>query len=194
MKNFFKTNSYNMVKMFLHQFGTAVFGFTLALAAGYAKNATLRNVTSALAILFYLFLLYTMTWEIGYKDKVSVENGSQKRNVWKGSLISLGANIPNFLFAVFIMLASFLEIDFVSSLGALSSGAALILEGMFTGLLANQINGVALNSMWWVYFLLPIPSIIVCGIAYNMGLKDISFTGIFDPITPESDRDPKKKR
>ena len=140
MKNFFKTHSYNMIKMFLHQFGTAVFGFTLALAAAYAKNVTLRNVTSALAIVFYLFLLYTVTWEIGYKDKGSVENGSQKRNIWKGALISLGANIPNFLFAIFVMLASLFNLDFFSTLGAISSGAALILEGMFTGLLANQIN------------------------------------------------------
>ncbi|MBQ9131625.1 MAG: hypothetical protein IJX62_04045, partial [Clostridia bacterium] len=65
--------------------------------------------------------------------------------------------------------------------------------GMYTGLMANHLWGEALNSYWWVYFLIPIPSIIVCGIAYNMGIHDIKFTGIFDPIIPESDRDPKKK-
>jgi hypothetical protein len=135
-----------------------------------------------------------MTWEIGYKDKISVENGTQKRNIWKGALISLGANIPNFIFAIFIMLASLFHVDILSTLGGIFSSAALILEGMFTGILANQVNGIVLNSLWWIYFLLPVPAIIICGIAYNMGINDISFTGIFDPIIPESDRDPKKKR
>ena len=59
MKNLFRDHSYNMVKMFLNQFATAIFGFSLALAAGKAQNPTLRNVTSIGAILFYLFLLFS---------------------------------------------------------------------------------------------------------------------------------------
>jgi len=194
MKQFFKDHSYNMIKMLLNQFGTAIFGFSLAVASVKAQNATLRNVTSAVAILFYLFLLYTMTWEIGYKDKISVESGKKKRNSLTGAWISLGANIPNFIMALFVMLASLLNVEVLSNIGAFCSSAALILEGMFTGLLTNHFSGAALNSYWWVYFLLPIPSIVVCGIAYNMGIHDIKFTGIFDPIVPESDRDPKQKK
>ena len=67
MKAFFKERSYDMVKMFLNQFATAIFGVVLAIAAGMAGNVVLRNVTSAFAVLFYLFLLYTMTWEPAFR-------------------------------------------------------------------------------------------------------------------------------
>ncbi|MBQ9131822.1 MAG: hypothetical protein IJX62_05055, partial [Clostridia bacterium] len=130
MKNFLRDHSYDMVKMLLHQFGIAVFGFCLALASSKAQSPVLRNGTSVFAILFYLFLLYTMTWEIGYKDKISVETGKKPRNALRGACISLFANIPNFLMATFIMLASVLQADFFSTVGAFCSSAAVVFEGM----------------------------------------------------------------
>ena len=194
MKQFFSKHSYDMVKMFLNQFATAIFGFALVLAAGAAKNVVLRNVTSVGAILFYMFLLYTMTWEIGYRDKVPSESGRIKKNRLCGTLISLCANIPNFVFALFIMLASLLDVSFISMIGGACSFLALTLEGMYTGLLANHVAGAALNSYWFVYFLLPLPAVLISTVAYNMGLNDIKFTKIFDPITPESDRDPSERK
>jgi len=194
MKQFFSKHSYDMVKMFLNQFATAIFGFALVLAAGAAKNVVLRNVTSVGAILFYMFLLYTMTWEIGYRDKVPSESGRIKKNRLRGTLISLCANIPNFVFALFIMLASLLDVSFISMIGGACSFLALTLEGMYTGLLANHVAGAALNSYWFVYFLLPLPAVLISTVAYNMGLNDIKFTKIFDPITPESDRDPSERK
>ena len=194
MKRFFSIHSYNMVKMFLNQFATAIFGFALVLAAGSAKNVFLRNASSCFAILFYLFLLYTMTWEIGFRDKVPMESGRIKENRFVGTLISLCANIPNFIFAIFITLASFVELPVINNIGGACSFLALTLEGMYTGVLANHVGGAALNSYWFVYFILPLPAILICTIAYNMGLNDIKFTKIFDPITPESDRDPSERK
>ena len=194
MKRFFSMHSYEMVKMFLNQFATAIFGFALVLAAGSAKNVVLRNVSSGFAILFYLFLLYTMTWEIGFRDRVPTETGRIKKNRFTGTLISLCANIPNFVFAVFIMLATLLNVPAISSIGGACSFLALTLEGMYTGLLANHVAGAALNSYWFVYFLLPLPAILISTLAYNMGLNDVKFTKIFDPITPESDRDPSERK
>ena len=183
-----------MVKMFLNQFATAIFGFVLVLAAGYAKNVALRNITSAFSIVFYLFLLYTMTWDIGFADRVSVMSGKQKRNLWTGALISLCANIPNLLFAILIALATCFNLPFLSSLGGFAAGAALFLEGMYTGLLANHVWGAALNSYWWIWFLITIPAMVTCAISYYLGLRDIKFTALFDPVYPESDREPKKRK
>jgi hypothetical protein len=193
MKQFISNHSYNMVKMFLNQFAIAVFGFVLVLAAGKADNVTLRNVTSVLSVLFYLFLLYTMTWEIGYRDKVSVETGRKKRNSFTGALISLCANIPNFVFAIFIALATFFNVPVLSNIGGVCSSLAIFLEGMYTGLLVNPVGGAPLNSYWFVYFLLPLPAILTCGIAYQMGIHDIKFTSLFNQPYPESDRDPQEK-
>ena len=190
MKEFFKKRSYDVVKMFLNQFATAVFGFVLALAAGKAKNPTLRNITSGFAILFYLFLLYTMTWEIGFRDKIPVEKGRLERKPLTGLWISLSANSLNLLFAILIMLASLFDLSFFSTIGGIAASAAVLLEGMYTGLLANQVGGVALNSYWWMYFLITIPSMVTCTVAYILGLHDKKFTGLFKFQYPASDREP----
>jgi hypothetical protein len=75
MKNFFSRHSYDMVKMFLNQFAIAIFGFVLTLVALKANSPALRNAVGVGAVAFYLFLLYTMTWDVGYRDKVSTEAG-----------------------------------------------------------------------------------------------------------------------
>ncbi len=180
MKQFFKSHSYDMVKMFLNQFATAIFGCALALAAAKAQNPMLRNVTSVFAILFYLFLLYTMTWDIGFREKVSVDSGRIPRKRMKGALIALCANSLNFLLAIFILLSNYIDWSFIGTLGGISGFCALLLEGMYIGVLANTIGGVAISSFWWVWFLTPLPAIVTCGIAYNAGLHDFKLTA---PLT-----------
>lgn len=194
MKAFFVKHSYDMVKMFLNQFAIGVFGFGLALATSMAQRPVLINVTSVGAIIFYMFLLYSMTWDIGYADRVAFLAEKQKRNLGKGALISLCANIPNFLFAIFIMLAQLLNVETLSNIGGFCASAALFLEGMYTGLLTNSIGGEALNSYWVVYFLLPIPAILTSFVAYLAGLYDKKMTKLFNPLYPESDRDPSPRK
>ncbi len=196
MKEFFKSRSYDMVKMFLNQFATSIFGFVLFLAAEKAQNTVLRNVTSIFAVLFYLFLLYTMTWELGFRDKVSVESGRKKSQPLTGGLISLVANLPNFLFAGCILLAQFTEGGFLNKLGTVAKTAGYILEGMYTGVMANAVGGTVLYNRWWMWFLIPLPAILVCTVAYLLGIRDIKFTSYFNVQYPESDREkkrPKKK-
>jgi len=170
-----KSYSYDMLKMFLNQFGTAIFGIALALAAVAAGNPILRNITSICAIIFYMFLLYTMTWDIGFRERVSVLQQKKKFNPFKGTIISLGANSINFLLAIFIMLGYFLgqSVSFFGSLGVGSTFGAMFLDGMYAGILAHPVNESAISSRWWVWLLLPIPSILTCTIAYIMGLKDV---------------------
>lgn len=194
MKSFLREHSYNVVKMFLNQFATAIFGFVLALAAGKAQNAVLRNITSVFAILFYLFLLYTMTWEIGFNDKIPIEKGRKPYRRFTGLWISLLANSLNFLLAFFIMLASLTNFEWLGKVGGVCASIAVLVEGMYTGVLANHVaENTPLNSLWWVYFLLPIPAMLVSTVAYILGTKDKKFTGLFKFRYPESDRDPKEK-
>ncbi len=196
MKEFFKSRSYDMVKMFLNQFATSIFGFVLFLAAEKAQNTVLRNVTSIFAVLFYLFLLYTMTWELGFRDKVSVESGRKKSQPLTGGLISLVANLPNFLFAGCILLSRLSSKGALQNIGYIAKTAGYLLEGMYTGVIANTVGGVPLHDRWWMWFLIPLPAILVCTVAYLMGIRDIKFTSYFNVQYPESDREkkrPKKK-
>ena len=182
-----------MVKMFLNQFAISLFGLVLAMAT--SQRPALRNFSSGFSILFYLFLLYVMTWELGFKDKISVDIGKKPRKPLTGLLISLCANIPNFFFATAITLGALLpDVTFFSKLGGLSVGAALFSEGMYAGLLTNHLWGNPLNSYWWAWFLITIPAMATCALAYYLGLRDIKFTSLFDPVYPESDREPKKRK
>jgi hypothetical protein len=195
MKNLFRDHSYDMVKMFLNQFATAMFGFALVLAAEKAQNVMLRNVTSIAAILFYLFLLYTMTWEIGFRDRVGVLHGSKPNQPWKGAVISLFANSLNILLAIFVTLGSLLPKTAFASIGGVCKVIALLSEGMYMGVLANRVGNVQLNSQWFMFFVIILPAVLVCGLAYLFGLKDVKFTaGVNRQQYPESDREPKRKK
>ncbi len=195
MKKFFSEHSYDMVKMMLNQFAISIFGFSLVLATMKAGNVSLRNVTSVLSILFYLFLLYIMTWEIGYKDKIAVEQGRKPHNAFRGALISLCANIPNFLCALFIMLKAFApSVSALVSIGDVCQALTVFLQGMYTGILTNSVGGVIINQYWFVYFLTPLPAMLICGMAYQFGLRDLKYTAFFQKNQfPESDREPKNK-
>ncbi|MBQ9785161.1 MAG: hypothetical protein IJW29_06640 [Clostridia bacterium] len=193
MKRFFADHSYDMVKMLLNQIAIAIFGFSLVLAAGMANSPALRNFTSVFSILFYLFLIYITAWDIGYKDKVSVSVGKKKYAPWKGALISLCANVFNFVFAIGITITNLTGA--LPTFGAICQFCAGLLEGMYAGLLVNPVGGAALNTYWFMYFLITLPAIIVSGVAYLLGLKDVKFTSFFNRQPyPESDREPKQKK
>lgn len=184
-----------MVKMFLNQFATAIFGFSLMMACMQGGHYTLRNVTSVGAIIFYLFLLYVNSWEIGYRDKISFDLGKAKRGAWTGALISLCANAVNFIFAIFILLGTLIQNEFFGNVGAVCKFLAVFLEGMYTGILAHPVGGVPLNTYALVWFLIPLPAILVSSIAYYLGLHDVKGTSIFNKHQyPASDRETRGRR
>ncbi len=195
MKDFFKNHSYDMVTMLLNQLAISMFGFSLVLAAMKIGNDVLRNVTSVFSILFYLVLLYIKTWDIGFRDKVSVEQGKKANKPLRGATISLCANAINYILAVFVMLRALLSnVSFFESLGGIAQAICMFTHGMYAGVLVNPIGGAPLNSYWFVYFLTPIPAILVCGLAYYFGLHDVKYTGFFHKNQyPESDRESKRK-
>ena len=190
-KQFFKDHSYDMVKMFLNQFATAIFGFVLTLTFTKVGNTTLRTLCSVFAVLFYLFLLYVMTWEIGYRDRGKIKSGEKPENHFRGTIISLCANVVNFIIAIIILIGHYATIP---KLAALAVQGSFWLEGMYAGILTNHLMGNPLNSYWLTYFLLPLPAIATCTVAYILGYKDKKFTPLFNPAIPKSDREEGSKK
>ena len=190
-KQFFKDHSYDMVKMFLNQFATAIFGFVLTLTFTKVGSNLWRTIFSVFAVLFYLFLLYVMTWEIGYRDRGKVKNGDKPENRFRGTLISLSANAINFLIAIIILIGHYATIP---KLAALAVQGSFWLEGMYAGILINPLFGNPLNSYWITYFILPLPAIATCTVAYLLGYKDKKFTPLFNPAIPKSDREDGSKK
>ncbi|MBQ8397633.1 MAG: hypothetical protein IJX53_05465 [Clostridia bacterium] len=180
-KAFWKGYSYNIVKMFINQFAIAMFGLTLAIATGKSGNAKLELICSIFAVLFYLFLIYTMTWDVGATDKVRVDAGRAKASPLRGLYMSLIANIPNFILAVLICVSYPFAAtqEWAGNTCAISKFIALLLEGMYTGLLSLEVGGTQLNALPWMYLVITLPALLTSMLSYLAGLHDFRIMGLF---------------
>ena len=174
MKGFFHQYSYSIVKMFVNQFAISIFGIVLAMATMAAENNILTLVVSIFSILFYLFLIYTMTWEIGAKDRISVDVGKMPYRPHTGLVLSLLANIPNFLIALLYTIAyPFEEQSWAGNLNFVLNLISSVMEGMYRGVMSViTVSGLPLFRHWWAYFLIIIPALLATWIAYFMGYKN----------------------
>lgn len=186
MKKFLHDYSYCIVKMFIYQFAISIFGAMLSMATNAVRNNTLSIVASILSVLFYLFLLYTMTWEIGAKDRISVDAGKKKRNLNLGLLLSLFANIPNFLIAIiYTAVSPFMGAhEWAGNINAAIKLLSLLFEGMYTGITSKitlNVGGTvyALHYFWWSYFLIIIPALATAWLAYYSGYRNTRFGAMF---------------
>ena len=184
MIDFLKRRSYDLVHMFITQLAISIFGMALALATA-ANHSTLQICTSVFAVLFYLYLIYAKIWELGYKDIRGFERGDKGLSRFEGLYMGLAASTINFILALLITLGiSFPSSEFFGSIGAVAKVIALLVEGMYTGLLALKANGISLNSLWFMYFLITLPLIITASLAYFAGSKEFK---IFTSTKNKSD-------
>ena len=195
---FWKGYSYSIVKMFINQFAIAMFGITLAIATGKTDSSTLQLVCSVFAVLFYLFLIYTMTWEVGASDKIRVDGGRAKASPWQGLFMSLMANIPNLILAVLILVFTPLAFhyEWAGNTVAVAKFIALLLEGMYTGLLTVDVGGNALNYYSFSYVLIILPALVTATLSYFAGLHNFRIGGLFslnygDKSKPQNPGKPK---
>ncbi len=182
MKAFFSRYFYTMIRLFLNQFAIALFGVALALATGQSESRTLQLVTGIFSVLFYLFLQYVAMWEVGAKDGLVAAARKQKRGLWRGLVIALLANAVNLILALLTVPGAFLPKGTTwSGVGSVASVIALLLQGMYMGILATPLNGLNLNQYSWAYFAIIVPAVLVCSIAYILGSYNIHFTNILIP-------------
>ena len=179
MKEFLKKYSYTAVKLFVNQFAIALFGLGMAFVSAYSGSSSLRVGSSIGAIIFYLFLLYAHMWEVGAKDGISASARGTSRGLWRGVALGAIANIPNLLLAVIITVTSVGGV--AGGLGQAATAIALMLQGMYFGLLSVPIGGVVLSGFALSYFLITVPAIVVCGLAYIIGNYNLHVTNILIP-------------
>ena len=204
MQKFFSRYGYSAIKMFVTQFAIGLFGAMLT--SSVLEENVLAIIVGIFAVAFYLFLIYTNVWEIGAKDKISIDCGKIKRRPLTGVLVALIANIPGFIFAVVYTVVHFVD-PANGALAAFLRMIAFFINGMYYGLLAAitlgtrtvELNGqlteqgIQLFEYWWAYFIILIPAIAVAGISYYLGIRNAHFTKLMEAEYPASDREPKKK-
>ncbi len=192
MKSFFGKYSYSMVKLFITQIALGLFGGVLALAT--STNDILLWVAGIGSVLFYLFLIYVAVWEIGAKDRISIDLGKAKKRPYVGFLITLIANVPNIIVASIYAICWFISKGAegaATNIAAFMRVITLFIEGMYYGLMTAI--GIGPNSFWWAYFVIVLPAVLVGGVAYILGTMNAHLTKMMEPLYPESDREPKKK-
>lgn len=191
MKNFLHNYSYSSVKMFVNQFAISIFGAMLSMASTAAENDTLAFGCSILAIVFYLFLIYTQAWELGAKDKISVDIGKKEYKPLTGLGVSALANIPNFVIAItfLFVLKVFPMSDVAANIRTIASLFNMLLEGMYLGVLTTvKIGELPLITLWWMYFIITIPAMLTSWLAYYLGHKNKKFTTLFDYQAPKANK------
>ncbi len=195
MKKFFEKYSYDSVKLLIDQIAVGLFGSTLAFVSGMAQSDILKYVTSGLAILFFLFLQYTVMWRLGAKDEIAISLGKARLDLFLPAKMWALANIPNFLLAIFITLASVFNVEILSKIGGFCGPVSLLINGMYMGVLSIRVMpDVPLNSLWYMYFVITLPSLLIVYLGYILGVKKIHMTNMLIDDMPKSDRPEKKKK
>lgn len=186
MKAFFERYSYESVRLALNQIAISVFGFALAMTAAKAESDPLLLWSSIGSILFYLALTYGSAHRTGSGDRLSIQYGKIPFRPLTGLLLSLIANSLNLILATLMMIGQYTDLVGISDI---SRVIALLIQGMYQGVLATvSVGGVTLNGLWWSYFLITIPAMLVATVGYIAGAKDFHITKMGIPEYPESDR------
>ena len=175
---FLKKYSYITMKLFLNQFAIALFGVALAFTAGRAESNKLLLTSSIFAVIFYLFLQYAVIWEVGAKDGISATARKTDRKLWRGLVIAVLANAVNVLLALIIMAQMLFGQNVVS---ALAQAIAVLLQGMYQGIMAQTVGGVQLHALPWMFLIITLPSILVISVGYIIGSYNLHATNILIP-------------
>ena len=191
MKAFFERYSYESVRLALNQIAISMFGFALAMTAAKAESDPLLLWSSIGSILFYLALTYGSAHRTGSGDRLSIQYGKIPFRPLTGLLLSLIANSLNLILATLMMIGQYTDLVGISDI---SRVIALLIQGMYQGVLATvSVGGVTLNGLWWSYFLITIPAMLVATVGYIAGAKDFHITKMGIPDLPESDRPSKQE-
>lgn len=191
MKAFFERYSYESVRLALNQIAISMFGFALAMTSIKAESDSLLLWSSIASIVFYLALTYGSAHKTGSGDRLSIQYGKIPYRPYLGLVLSLIANSVNLILAALITVG---QLTGIGGLESIPRFIALLIQGMYQGLLATvKIGETPLNGIWWSYFLITIPAMLIAALGYIAGAKDFHITKMGIPELPESDRPSKQE-
>ncbi len=178
IKKFFSYYSYNCVKIFVDQLAIAIFGLAVSISIGSTQSSADPNkiqpltvAASVCAVAFFLVMIGQIAFKCGVEDKERIHLGRFPKNNYTGFLMGLIANIPNLVLAV--MYAVFSLFEATGGIAAFANLAMKLIYGEYLGILSIPINGTKLGMMPLSFFIITIPAIVTCGIAYYLAVNGI---------------------
>lgn len=180
---YLKENYYYIIKMLLNQFGATFLGLMLSLATSKGQgepNWILVLAGSSLAILLYMYLQYTVMWDLGARDIIRVEAHRAEYKPFIGLKMTMLANIPNALIAVGVIIGSlfgsesgFTQYEWAGSIGVVCRAIGACWEAMYNGFVMNFAPH---NPFVWLLML--VPPLFAGGMGYFAGMKGFAPIGL----------------
>ena len=186
---FWKKNSYQIVRLFVIQIGIAIFGMVLSFAVQTAFREKGDRIpllfVSIFSVLFYLFILYSVGWEIGGQDRLKLDAVHAQVRGGKGFLLILYAEFLSFLLCILMLIGGIVYFAGASAIGSRFFAAGYVpanfFFSMFAGVIRVLLEATKLDqetsaSYYLVaailYLASTVPAIAVTGFAYWMGVTE----------------------
>lgn len=150
-----------------------------------AQNDTLFLLAGVFSVCFYLFLEYSVAWEIGARDKIKLDGGRIRYTPYKGICISAAANIVNFILGIMVVI-SFFSLDpestvlnvvqgpeWAVNMYGITSSVARFIQSMYIGIIQtySPYNPI-------IFILIVFPAVIISGLGYFIAIKGKSILGM----------------
>lgn len=195
--DYVKKNSYYIVKLLLNQFGAAFLGLMLSLWSSKGDGEPtwwLVIASSVLAILLYVYLQYTIMWDLGARDIIRVESKRMDYKPLTGLKMTVFANIPNAVIAVGVLIGSTLgsstgpfKFEWAGNIGVVCRTIGAFWEAMYNGFVMRFSPH---NPIIWIIML--IPPMLAGTLGYYAGLKGFAPIGILG-IKQKKNQDSEKR-
>lgn len=191
--SYLKDNSYDIVRLYINQIGITIFSLFLYTAVAMMGDDVffgLKLAVSIFSTLFYLCLVHNVVWEIGASDKIRFDSGKVARTPLKGFLLSLFANIPNFVLALLSVLFSTLMLFGVDWATSAFSVVFVILRfhtAMYMGVIQGSVpaGGASIDPVDCLiesilFVVLPLVAVGLAHLSYWLGTKEIKLLGFME--------------
>jgi hypothetical protein len=195
--NFFKENSYDIVKLYLTQIAISVFALIMYTSAGFIQantslSATFQIIISVFSILFYYVLLYTAAWDWGANDKIRADSGRCTLDKTRALKMIAISNIPNYIFVIIPIIGYGLSTagveTFLVKVGTVFFTVLRFTASMFQGVVVNVFDFLrsdaegATNISFYLalacgYAVMILVTIAVTHFAYALGSRDKKLFG-----------------
>ncbi len=175
MKEFSSENSKIIGKLFLNQFGATFLGIMLWMSSYAIKAETPwpTLLASCIATVFYLYLIYLELWEKGGQDRIKIDGGRAVRKPLTGLYVMIFANIPNFIFAVLVLVSQpFRHISAFANINIIGRACCALWEGMYVGIASYFSPNNPIIHLLYIF-----PALFVGAVAYYLGLSNRKLLG-----------------
>ena len=187
-----KENFYDVIKLFVNQFGIGIFALFLYTDVGVAfvEDDAMFNLArilvSVFSTIFYIVLVYYMFWEIGAKDGIRISGGRMEPQPAKGAILALWANIPNLVLSgvalILLVIYSLSGSEGVYSAFSFFFMIETWLLDMYMGIIQGVTAPITVEGSFsflptliqsLLYLVVPsFVSVLTVHFSYRLGLKD----------------------